>query len=92
MSVVFKKNIDISIVNVIAHRSLAVYLISEIHPVKKAMLALQYTFDYNVLFILCFAICIYMVCIFIDWLLSPIERYFNNKTFCIFSILKERIK
>lgn len=92
MSVAFKKRIDVSIVNIIAYRSLAVYLISEIHPVRKALLALQYSFDYNVEFIVCFAICIYMVCIFIDWFLSPIERYFNNKIFCIFSILKERIK
>lgn len=93
MSVVFKKRIDVSIVNIIAYRSLAVYLISEIHPVRKALLALQYSFDYNVLFIVCFAIGIYMSCFFIDWFLSPIETYFRNRAFHISSIIiKKRIK
>lgn len=93
MSVVFLKSIDISKVNIIAHRSLAVYLISEIHPVRKALLALQYSFDYNVVFIVCFAISIYISCFFIDWLLSPIETYFRNWTFHILSIIiKKRIK
>lgn len=93
MSVVFKKSIEISKVNIIAHRSLAVYLISEIHPVRKTLLALQYSFDYNVVFIVCFAISIYISCFFIDWLLSPIETYFRNWTFHILSIIiKKRIK
>lgn len=93
MSVVFKKSIDVSIVNIIAHRSLAVYLISEIHPVRKALLALQYSFDYNVLFIVCLAIGIYMSCFFIDWFLSPIETYFRNRAFHIsLIIIKKRIK
>lgn len=93
MSVAFKKRIDFSIVNIIGYRSLAVYLISEIHPVRKALLALQYSFDYNVLFIVCFAIGIYMSCFFIDWFLSPIETYFRNRAFHISSIIiKKRIK
>lgn len=87
MSVAFKKSIDVSTVNIIAHRSLAVYLISEIHPVRKTLLALQYSFDYNVIFIVCFAISIYISCFFIDWLLSPIETYFRNWTFHILSII-----
>lgn len=93
MFVVLKKSIDVSIVNIIAHRSLAVYLISEIHLVRKALLTLQYSFDYNVLFIVCFAICIYIFCFFIDWFLSPIETYFRKWTFNILSIIvNKRIK
>lgn len=88
--VVLQKSVGIPLVNALAHRSLAVYLITEVHPVREALLAFQHIFDFNAIYIVCFAIVVYLSCSFIDWMLSPIEMLFCNKTFHVLSILRKK--
>lgn len=89
--IVLQKSADIPVVNKFAHRSLAVYLISEIHPVREMLMALQHTFDFKSMYVVFFAFVIYLSCCIIDWLLSPIETFLCNKVYYVLSIIRKRI-
>ncbi len=61
------------IINKLATAALSSYIISETLPMKHYLLYILNKYNYNVVTIVCFSICIYIVCFIIDIILSPLE-------------------